>query len=831
MKRIVTIVLIVLILIVATLVAIPVFFKQNMLDYAQKTLNSQIDAEVELGDLKLSLFRNFPQVSVELNSLLVKGKGTFQNDTLLLIDVLRTSTSLKSLFRPSNMQLDEIIISGARLNLLVDTSGESNWNLVEAKSVETDTSSSRSEDNFSLQLDKIQIRKAAFKYTDRGSDMTLMLDDLDFDISGQMYGSSSQLNTKGSVGDFSLSYAGVNYISKTTLAVNTLLNADFETMSFTVAENELLVNRLPMQVHGGIMMPSDSVQFDLQLQTVSSDFDNFLALVPPVYADVLKDISTGGSASINGAVKGYYYGESYPSIHLEAKIDDGNFQYAGMPEKIEKIRARVNIDKPQGIFDLTTIKVDEAHAEIRNNPVDLLLTVSNPVSDPFFDGTLIGKVNLLHLKNAMPLDSVNIAGVVDANIMSKGHYSDIETENYQRIKSDGAVLLDNFVYQSPKLSKDILVPQGRLDFSPQKINLTRFQLLVGQSDFELSGELRDYLAYLFSKGTIKGDLRLASQHANLNELLRLQVQDESVIASTNPASDKQVEPEELAFDIPPRIDLSLRSNIQTAVINRIPIENVNGLIIARDEKLTLDNLNMDMLEGKVEMTGSYQNSPDNRPMFNFGFDLSKIDIPTMYHTLSGIRKLMPMSGSSTGKISSDFKMSGRLDQQLQLIPATINGNGKLSSNNLQIMDSPVFNQLSNIVKKEKLRNVQVDDFSASFNVENGNLLIKPFTTKVIGQQTTVTGSLNVDNLIDMRLDFIVERDAFGPDIQKILAVIPGNQKIKELPAGVNITGPVGDPKVSPDLSETTKAVADATKDDLKDSLDKLGKGILKMFEK
>ena len=431
----------------------------------------------------------------------------------------------------------------------------------------------------------------------------------------------------------------------------------------------------------------------------------------------------------------------------------------------------------------------------------------------------------------MPLDSVNIAGMVDANIMSKRHYSDIETENYQRIKSDGAVLLDNFVYQSPKLSKDILVPQGRLDFSPQKINLSRFQLLVGQSDFELSGELRDYLAYLFSKGTIKGDLRLASQHANLNELLRLQVQDESVIASTNPASDNQVEPEELAFDIPPRIDLSLRSNIQTAVINRIPIENVNGLIIARDEKLTLDNLNMDMLEGKVEMTGSYQNSPDNRPMFNFGFDLSKIDIPTMYRTLSGIRKLMPMSGSSTGKISSDFKMNGRLDQQLQLIPATINGNGTLSSNNLQIMDSPVFNQLSNIVKKEKLRNVHVDDFSASFNVENGNLLIKPFTTKVIGQQTTVTGSLNVDNLIDMRLDFIVERDAFGPDIQKILAVIPGNQKIKELPAGVNITGPVGDPKVSPDLSETTKAVADATKDDLKDSLDKLGKGILKMFEK
>ena len=123
------------------------------------------------------------------------------------------------------------------------------------------------------------------------------------------------------------------------------------------------------------------------------------------------------------------------------------------------------------------------------------------------------------------------------------------------------------------------------------------------------------------------------------------------------------------------------------------------------------------------------------------------------------------------------------------------------------------------------------DFVANLNVENGNLLLKPFKTKVMGQETTVAGTLNVENLIDLRLDFNVEREAFGPDIQKILAVIPGNEKIKMLPAGVVINGPVGNPKVSPDLSKTTKAVADATKDDMKNSLDKLGKGILKLFEK
>ena len=470
------------------------------------------------------------------------------------------------------------------------------------------------------------------------------------------------------------------------------------------------------------------------------------------------------------------------------------------------------------------IKVSDAHAEIRNNPMDLLLTLSNPVSDPYFDAALVGKVNLSHLKNTLPMDSVDMSGVIDANIMAQGRFSAIEKEEYQKIKSDGAVLLNNFVYQSPTLTKEIVIPEGRLDFSPKKIDLSQFKVLIGQSDFNLSGSVSDYLAYLFSEGTLNGDLQLDSKHANLNELLRLQV------------SEDEVEPENeedavLAFDIPPRINFKLRSDIKSAVINRIPIRDIKGLIKAENEKLSLENLDMSLLEGKLTMNGSYQNTPENQPLFDFGIDLSKIDIPAMYNTLTGVRKMVPMAGSSTGKISSDLGLKGRLSPQLALIATSIDGKGTFSTNNLEIVDSPVFNQLSGILKKEKLRNIKVDDFMANINIEDGNLLLKPFTTKVIGQETTVQGSLNTDNMIDMRLDFMVQRDAFGPDIQKVLGVIPGNEKIKVLPAGVNINGPVGEPKVSPDLSKTTKAITDATKDDVKNSLDKLGKGILKMFEK
>jgi hypothetical protein len=638
-----------------------------------------------------------------------------------------------------------------------------------------------------------------------------------------MFGNTTQLNIGGVVRNLTYSLEGVNYVSNTSLDLKTLLDVDFESMLFTIAESELLVNRLPLELSGDFSVPNDTTFLNLQLKTKASDFENFLALVPKDYEEYLKDITTTGSATISGGVSGYYIDEDYPKIDLQVKVDNGNFEYAEMPEEIKNMSAEMLIGKPQGDLDLLKININKAHAEIRNNPVDLTLTISNLVSDPLFDGAFVGKVNLDHLKDALPMDSVNISGIIDANLFAQGRYSDVETEAYDKIKSDGVVLLSNFVYASPDLTQQVVIPSGRLDFSPQHINLGNFTLKVGESDFRLSGKVSNYLNYVLKDGELKGNMQLNSNYVNLNELLRLQVMEEDAPAETD---DEAV----LAFDVPENIDITFRSTINRAVFNRIPITAIKGEVRAVDKKLILDGLDMNMLDGKMMLNGSYENTAQNQPLFDFGFDIAGFDIPTMYHTVAGFRKLIPGAGNSTGKLSTSLGLKGRLSPQLKLIAATTNGKGSFSINNVEIKDSPLFNQLSGILKKEKLGNVTIGDFTANLTVENGSLLLRPFTTKVIGQETKIQGSLNAESLLDMRLDFNVQREMFGPDIQKILAVLPGNEKITMLPAGVVLKGPVGDAKVNLDLSATQKAVTDATKDDLKNSLNKLGDGLKKLFK-
>lgn len=832
MKKTVIIILVVILVLIGALAAIPLLFKNTLLEKTKATINKQVNAEVNFDGFNLSLFKDFPKISLELRNVLVTGVEEFQQDTLLNVASFRAKMNLKELFNKDGMSIEGIYLFQPELKLIVAETGNANWDVAKEPPAPVEKDTSETESGFNLQLEKIEIHGANVFYIDKQARMLLGFEDVNFDISGEMYGTSTKLNVDGKADRFTMEYDSTKYIPNTSLELKTLLDIDYEKMDIAIQENELRVNRLPLEVTGTIKIPSDSMFFDLAFATKESGFENFLALVPPAYEEYLKDFETSGTATVSGKVSGLYFDENYPAFSLNINVSNGNFHYAGLPEEIKNIKADISVNKPQGILDLTEVKIKDAHAGIRNNPVGLSLTLNKLVSDPYFEGTFVGKINFDHVKDAIPLDSVNISGMLDADLFVKGNYSSVEKEQYDKIQSDGVILLSNLVYESADLTQPVNIPGGKLEFSPKNINLSQFSMKIGQSDFDLRGKVTNYLNYILKDGILAGDLHLSSKFINLNELLQLQVQKEEVANSGETGqAEAEPSPEKLVFDVPKNIDFTFRSNIQRAGLDRLTISNINGLITAKEGKLILNGLNMNMLDGELKMTGSYENTAQNQPLFDFGFDIVAFDIPLAFQSLPGMKNMIPVAGQSTGKFSTNLKLSGKLNEMFKFIPTSVNGTGLLTTENLQINSSPVFNQLKGILKAEKLQQVTVDDFKTNFTVQDGDLLLRPFTTKVAGQETNITGSLNAENLINMRLDFKINREAFGSDIQSILSAIPGNKNITLVPAGVVITGPVGKPDVKMDLSETRKTITDATKEDLQKSLDKLGDGLKKLFER
>ncbi len=840
MKKLIIIIIAVLVLLLASLFVLPVIFKPRMVKAVKSTINKQVNANVEFADLKISLFRNFPKATLVLEQVAITGKGDFIGDTLFHAASVNASMNLFSVLKSSGRGIEKIVIEQPLLNLLVNSNEKANWDITFPESqgeVATETSATEPEKPFEIRLEKIVINDGRLVYKDVPAELNLGLSGINLALGGKMYGTETTLNVIGNASDFQVEYGSVQYISKVVLQTKSVLAVDYETMKIAITENELLVNRLPLQLTGTIEMPTDSQLYNLQFATKSSDFENFMALVPAEYSGYLENLKTSGSATISGSFKGLWFEEIYPGIIVKIQVENGTVQYKDFQEKIEKISGLISVEKPQGTLDLTELNISGLHAEIKRNPIDFALKMKQLMTDPQFEGTLVGKINFTDIKEVLKADSMNLSGLIDANLRFNGVYSDVEKGSYEKIKAEGTVNMHNFMYSSTDLSQEVQVETGKLEFSPVAIQLKQLDMKVGESDFSLSGQVKDYLSYFFSKGVLKGDLQLQSDFVNMQQLMQLQ--NEPV---ANPVAKQPVKQEAeqagtsttkktLAFDVPTNISFTFRSAIQRAVLDNLEVKDINGLITVADGKLSLSGLAMKTLGGDLKVTGSYKNTPQNQPLFDFTFDINKFDIPSTFRTFSGIQQFAPVLGQSEGRLSTACEMSGQLRPDLKMIPGSVNGNAMISTFGLKIIESQVFKELKSVINPSLLQNVAIDDFKSLVTIADGNIDLKPFKTRVAGQETTVAATLSVEEILNMKMNFIINREAFGQDIKNILSAIPGNDKIQQLPAGVMLTGPVGKPAVKLDLTEAKEVVAKAAKGEIQNSLNKLGKGLKDLLGK
>jgi len=199
-----------------------------------------------------------------------------------------------------------------------------------------------------------------------------------------------------------------------------------------------------------------------------------------------------------------------------------------------------------------------------------------------------------------------------------------------------------------------------------------------------------------------------------------------------------------------------------------------------------------------------------------------------------IRNYLPIAAQSKGRFSSSLNLKGQLNEGMELMMPSLNGSGLFQSANVQVLNSPVFNKIKSVLNEEKLRDLRIDDFVANFTIENGNLVLKPFETKVAGQQAVFAGRLNVENLIDMQIGFLISRDALSKNIENTLGMLPGQKNIQMIPVGIAISGPVNNPDVKVDLSDATnlvkQEVKNATKEELQKTINRLGDGLRKLLK-
>lgn len=790
MKKGLLIAAIVLGILIMTMVAIPFVFKGKITQKVKALANESINAKVDFTDVDLSLFRSFPQLNIVLKNLSITGVNEFDNIILLSVESLSSSVNLSSLWRSEGLSISAIDLNHPMINLIVNKNGKANWDISKPSTGQKEAEKSDSQ----IDLEKIEINQASFSYNDEGSPMLFTLQNGKFNIAGEMKGSNSKLDISGQADSIVFEYGGSRYVSNLKATLEGTLQSDFDKMSFTFLENKLLINKLPVEAQGTFVLGEKDYDFDVTFKSPASAFGDFLGFIPEQYQHYLKGVGTKGDLTFDGFVKGIYSDTTYPGFGINLNIANGYLKYPNLPKEVEKVDITANITKPQGDLDLTTIDIKKFDASIAGNLVTANLHVATPVSDPELEGNLKGKIDFASLKQAIPMDSIDIRGMIDAYIDFGGRYSSIEKEEYDKFRTTGTVTLRDFLFTSTSLPQKMEIKSASLGLTPQSISLTSLSGKMGESDFAINGAISNYWSYIMKKGVLTGNMSLKSSYLNINQLMPT-----STATDTSNVAGKP-------FEVPENINFTIQAAVDKALYDKLSITAISGKMIIKNRKVLLDGLNMNMLTGKLLITGAYITSKNEAPDFDFKIDIKDFDLPKAYQSLSTVRHFIPFAGESTGAFNSGFSLTGKLGNDYSPIFSTVNGAGLLSTKNIELIESKLFSEISKYFKKDLFKQVKVSDFTTNFKIVDGGLEISPIHTKIAGQEVSISGKQTVSKNINYRIDFKVNRADVSEEVTKYIGFVPGAENISKYPIGINLGGSFDKPEVKVDLTEAKKLV-------------------------
>ena len=810
LKKVLKITGVSLLVILLVLAAAPFLFKDKIKALVAKTINENVDAKVAFEDVGLSLFKNFPNASVTIDKLSIVGKASFEGDTLLYAGEINLKMSVKELFKGEGeaMNIEGFSSKDGLVNIIFNKDGIGNFDIALKDDKPEEPSESKP---FAMNIQKYSVENLRFRYTDEKSKIKMLIDSLNHEGTGNFAEEKLDLKTK-STAKLTLDMDKMNYMNNVALSLDAVLGIDMKNQKYTFRDNKALINQLPLEFDGFIQMVEKGQVYDLKFKTPTSDFKNFLGLIPAAYAGNINTVKTTGEFKVDGTVKGELTDTTIPKFNIAIASNNASFQYPDLPKSVQDIHIDTKIINETGLMNDTYVNLDKLSFRIDQDIFSAKANIRNIAENALVNAELKGVINLANVTKAYPVKlDKPLSGILKADVVTKFDMKSVETSQYQNIQNSGNLSLSGFNYSGPEMAKPVQISQAVVAFNPNQIRLNQLDMKTGKSDIHMTGTLDNFYGFVFKDQILKANFNMNSTQFLVSDFM-----------APTTTTTKEGTAKKEAVKIPAFLDCAVTAKANTVVYDNLTLKEVSGKMIIRDQAVTLQNIKTNIFDGQIGMDGVVS-TKGKVPTFKMNLDLSKVDIAKSFTQLDMLKSIAPIAGVINGKLNSTINLSGNLDA-MEMTPdlKTISGNliGQLLSTTVNANNSQLLSSLSSNVKFIDVNKLNLNDVKAALSFNNGRVNLKPIDLKYQDVKVTVGGTHGFDQTMNYDLKFDVPAKYLGPEVGKLLTKLtPAEQgKLDNVPVNATMTGNFKNPKITTD---TKQAITNVTTQLVKYQKDKL----------
>ena len=647
-------------------------------------------------------------------------------------------------------------------------------------------------------------------FRDDANNMTAEARNFNYILRGDMAQDNANLKMELKIEGIDFWMGGIRLANNVSAGFISDVAADIKNMGFIIRDNRFNLNDIVLKFDGSVEARENDINMDITFASERTDFKNLLSLIPAIYMNNFRNLTTTGNLTLNGNIKGAYNENTMPNANINLSVDNATFKYPDLPKSVEKIYITAKANYDGAVFDRTTVDVDRLSFEMAGNPFNTALHLKTPESDPQVSAKFSGKIDFDSIADIIPLDNMTLNGLLECDISISGKMSTLESRQYDDFQAAGSLKLSGFNFESPDFQHEVKITNTQLNFTPRWVELANFNAVIGRSDIAMRGSLENFIPFVLRNDTVRGTLALRSNTIDLNEFMSGQSGEKTTPADSSPLS---------VIEVPKNVNFAVTVDIGQILFDKLVITNTAGALSVRDGKVTMQNLGMNLLEGNMTLNGEYNTQVLETPFVDFDMNIRQFDISSALASFKVLEKILPESQNYVGRVSATLTLNSVLDEHLSPVLEKIHSRGRLQTQNLELRNSKLFGTMADLLHNDRWRTPAPGNINIGYEIRDGQLWINdPIVMNMPPARIAISGSQGLGMTLNYRVDATMPVSAIGSGAANLLSRIPGGSAVSEFQLTGLIQGAVRNPEIRLGIADMANTITEAVREQVMETV-------------
>jgi AsmA protein len=442
----------------------------------------------------------------------------------------------------------------------------------------------------------------------------------------------------------------------------------------------------------------------------------------------------------------------YPVTRANINLQNGSVKTKYYPHPIQNIQINTSITNNSTSIKGLKVSIKPVSFVFEGNPFMLKAELKN-FNDLEYDIKSAGTLDIGKIYQVFAVKNYNVRGLIKTKLSLKGKQSDATKGNYAQLQNSGSMSVKDLILTSALFPKPFLIKNGIFSFKQDKMNFDAFSATYGKSVIILNGALSNAIDYAVKPGAVlKGEFSFGSSLIVADDFM--------AFASPSPTqSGKSGNTPSGVIMVPKNLDLNFTADVKKVKYNGLDLTDAKGQMAITNGNIVLKQTGFTIIGAPVTMDATYTSINPQKATFDYHINAQEFDIKKAYNQIKLFHDMASSAKSAEGIVSLDYKLNGRLNNNMQPVYPSLKGGGVLSVKKVKVHGFKLFSAVGSKTDHKGIDSGDVSKVNIETTIANNIITIKQTKVKMAGFRLKFSGQVSFDNALN--LNFRLGLPPFG----------------------------------------------------------------------